>query len=59
MGYFEPGRTGYGMILVLVGVILGLGVVDFGVWVLGLGRNSLGVRRGVLFFWGRWVELGH
>ena len=40
MGYCEAGRAGYGMILVLVGMILGLGVVGFGVWILVLGRDS-------------------
>ena len=31
VGYFESGRAGFGMILVLVRVILGLGVVGLGV----------------------------
>ena len=31
VGYFEPGRAGFRMILVLVRVILGLGVVGLGV----------------------------
>ena len=45
-GWFGLGRAGFR----LRGVVLGLGVMGFGVWVLGLERDSLGFRHGVLCF---------
>ena len=51
--YFEPGRSGFAMILGLGGLVLGLGMVGLGVWVLDMGRDNLGLRRGV---WGVWAR---
>ena len=40
-------------------MILGLGVVGLGVQFWVLGRDSLGLRGGVVGFWCRWSMLGH